>query len=61
MALCRGCALLPLKPLTLQGRSRALFRMALLSGEVETTEAAPKTTVLIPLFRMALLSGEVET
>ena len=36
-----------------------LFRMALLSGEVETKERRHR--IVAPEFRMALLSGEVET
>ncbi len=39
---------------------RREFRMALLSGEVETLSVAVAGLVLVA-FRMALLSGEVET
>ena len=37
------------------------FRMALLSGEVETRQAQAQSHSCADQFRMALLSGEVET
>ncbi len=52
---------MPLRPFTVQGRSRAQVRMALLSGEVETLQSAAAVAPGSPAFRMALLSGEVET
>ncbi len=39
----------------------ALFRLALLSGEVETQTPAASMAVCWQKFRLALLSGEVET
>ena len=43
------------------GSQLSVFRMALLSGEVETRASAQPSGLREPEFRMALLSGEVET
>ncbi len=50
-----------LQALAAPGLVRARFRMALLSGEVETQSNQIWTLITLLRFRMALLSGEVET
>ena len=56
-----GCAQTAFQALAAPGLLRPGFRMALLSGEVETTGKEDHGREVCSEFRMALLSGEVET